>query len=110
MKGPQELTTSVLQALVELREKTDARIAGAVQRERQPVQRPVSRRVKFVITQVVIGSRSYLRHQRSRHISGRPFWIGAQVPAKARSSSSGVPQSCSPASALGDSKTATVER
>jgi tetratricopeptide (TPR) repeat protein len=48
VRSPQELTTSVLQALVELRVRTDARIAGGIVREGQPVERPVSRRVKFV--------------------------------------------------------------
>ncbi len=30
-------------------------------------------------TQFMIGSRSNIRHQRSRHISGRPFWICARA-------------------------------
>ena len=65
------------------------------------------RRAILPLTQLMIGSRSNIRHQRSRHISGRPFWIGEHLPSKPASSSSGVPQSSMPAQALGDSKTAT---
>ncbi len=58
-------------------------------------------------THVSIGSRSNMRHQRSRHISGMPLRTVSQVRSKAASSSSGVPQSSCPASAFGDSNTAT---
>ena len=40
-------------------------------------------------------------------MSGSPVWIGSHKPSKAASSSSGVPQSSSPARAFGDSNTAT---
>ena len=58
-------------------------------------------------THVVIGLRSNMAHQRSRHISGMPWRTVSQVPSKAASSSSGVPQSSWPARAFGDSNTAT---